>query len=59
VVLPVLAAQIPVRPYGIGTTDMVLPLTVLYSMTMVGSIAGGWWPSVFINKRRRPVTTRA
>jgi ACS family hexuronate transporter-like MFS transporter len=36
--------------YGISTTDMVLPLTVLYSMTMVGSIAGGWWPSVFIKR---------
>ncbi|QJE01922.1 MFS transporter [Massilia forsythiae] len=36
--------------YGISTTDMVLPLTVLYSMTMVGSIAGGWWPSVFIRR---------
>jgi ACS family hexuronate transporter-like MFS transporter len=29
---------------------MVLPLTVLYSMTMVGSIAGGWWPSVFVRR---------
>jgi ACS family hexuronate transporter-like MFS transporter len=36
--------------YAISTTDMVLPLTVLYSMTMVGSIAGGWWPSVFIKR---------
>jgi len=36
--------------YGISTTDMALPLTVLYSMTMVGSIAGGWWPSVFVRR---------
>jgi ACS family hexuronate transporter-like MFS transporter len=36
--------------YGIPTTGMVLPLTVLYSMTMVGSIAGGWYPSVFIKR---------
>ena len=27
-----------------------LPLTVLYSMTMVGSIGGGWLPAYFINK---------
>jgi len=36
--------------YGLSTTDMVIPLTVLYSMTMVGSIAGGWWPTVFIRR---------
>ncbi len=31
-------------------TDIVLPLAVLYSMTMVGSIFGGWFPMYFINK---------
>jgi ACS family hexuronate transporter-like MFS transporter len=36
--------------YHISTTDMALPLTVLYSMTMVGSIGGGWWPSVFVRR---------
>jgi ACS family hexuronate transporter-like MFS transporter len=36
--------------YGISTVDMALPLTVLYSMTMVGSIGGGWWPSVFVRR---------
>ena len=27
-----------------------LPLSILYSMTMVGSIGGGWFPAYFINK---------
>jgi ACS family hexuronate transporter-like MFS transporter len=44
--------------YNISTTDMVLPLTVVYSMTMVGSIAGGWWPSVFIKRGDRPFDAR-
>jgi len=34
--------------YQISSTDMVLPLAVLYSMTMVGSIGGGWLPAWFI-----------
>jgi ACS family hexuronate transporter-like MFS transporter len=34
--------------YGMKPTDMVLPLTVLYSMTMVGSIGGGWLPAWFM-----------
>ena len=36
--------------FGIKGTDIVLPLTVLYSMTMFGSIFGGWFPIYFINK---------
>lgn len=36
--------------YDMQTIDMVLPLTVLYSMTMVGSIGGGAFPMYFINK---------
>lgn len=31
-------------------TEIVLPLAVLYSMTMVGSIFGGWFPMYFIKK---------
>jgi ACS family hexuronate transporter-like MFS transporter len=34
--------------YRLESTELVLPLTVLYSMTMVGSIAGGWWPARFM-----------
>lgn len=36
--------------YGMSTTAMILPLAVLYSMTMVGSIGGGWLPTYFLNR---------
>ena len=36
--------------YGMEKTDITLPLTVLYSMTMIGSIGGGWLPTWFINR---------
>ena len=36
--------------YGIVDKAVMLPLFVLYSMTMVGSIGGGWFPMYFINK---------
>ena len=39
-------------------TDIVLPLAVLYSMTMVGSICGGWFPMYFINKGYAPYDGR-
>ncbi|MCF3109678.1 MFS transporter [Niabella sp. CC-SYL272] len=40
-----LAAQ-----YGLEGTALAFPLFVLYSMTMVGSIGGGWFPMYFIKK---------
>jgi ACS family hexuronate transporter-like MFS transporter len=36
--------------YGMASTDVQLPLAVLYTMTMFGSIGGGWFPMYFINK---------
>ena len=36
--------------YGVSNTDLALPLSVLYSMTMIGSIGGGWFPSYFMKK---------
>lgn len=36
--------------YGMTATDMIIPLAVLYSMTMVGSIGGGWLPTWFLNR---------
>ncbi|MGJ1264279.1 MFS transporter [Sphingobacterium spiritivorum] len=36
--------------YGMESTQMMLPLAVLYSMTMFGSIGGGAFPMYFINK---------
>ena len=36
--------------YGMSATEMIIPLAVLYSMTMVGSIGGGWLPTWFLNR---------
>ncbi|MDQ8006571.1 MAG: MFS transporter [Pedobacter sp.] len=36
--------------YGMNSDQIMLPLAVLYSMTMIGSIGGGWFPKYFINK---------
>jgi len=44
--------------YGMGKTEIMFPLAVLYSMTMVGSIGGGWFPTYFINKGNNPYDGR-
>ncbi|SEN02690.1 MFS transporter, ACS family, hexuronate transporter [bacterium A37T11] len=44
--------------YGMTGTAIMLPLTVLYSMTMFGSIGGGWFPMYFINKGYKPYEGR-
>ena len=44
--------------YDMEKTEISLPLTVLYSMTMVGSIGGGWFPMYFINKGYGPYDGR-
>jgi len=36
--------------YGMVKTEIMLPLAILYSMTMFGSIGGGWFPTYFIRK---------
>lgn len=36
--------------YGLQKTEIMLPLAVLYSMTMFGSIGGGAFPMFFINR---------
>ncbi|MDR2285024.1 MAG: MFS transporter [Sphingobacterium sp.] len=36
--------------YNIVNEDIMLPLAVLYSMTMVGSIGGGWFPKYYIDR---------
>lgn len=36
--------------YGLEKLELTLPLTVLYSITMIGSVWGGWFPMYFINK---------
>jgi ACS family hexuronate transporter-like MFS transporter len=44
--------------YGMEGVQISLPLTVLYSMTMVGSICGGWFPAWFIKKGFEPYRAR-
>ncbi|MDR2125781.1 MAG: MFS transporter [Prevotellaceae bacterium] len=44
--------------YGVEGTQITLPLTVLYSMTMAGSICGGWFPAWFIKKGFEPYRAR-
>jgi ACS family hexuronate transporter-like MFS transporter len=44
--------------YGMEKTAIAFPLTVLYSMTMFGSIGGGWFPMYFINKGYTPYDGR-
>ncbi|WP_412466579.1 MFS transporter [Pedobacter sp. KLB.chiD] len=36
--------------YGMEGTSISFPLFVLYSMTMIGSIGGGWFPAYFLKK---------
>ena len=44
--------------YHMTGTDIMLPLAVLYSMTMFGSIGGGYFPMYFINKGYQPYDGR-
>ncbi|MGY2169163.1 MFS transporter [Pseudomonas gingeri] len=44
--------------YGMKGAAIVMPLTVLYSMTMVGSIGGGWFPSYFMARGDAPYDGR-
>ncbi len=36
--------------YGMTKADINVPIMVLYSMTMIGSVGGGWLPMFFIRK---------
>ncbi len=44
--------------YAITGTGIMLPLAVLYSLTMFGSIGGGWFPMYFIKKGFKPYDGR-
>jgi len=44
--------------YNMRGTDISMPLAVLYSMTMFGSIGGGWFPSYFIARGDSPYDGR-
>jgi ACS family hexuronate transporter-like MFS transporter len=44
--------------FGMTGKEIMLPLAVLYSMTMVGSIGGGYFPMYFIKKGYTPYDGR-
>lgn len=44
--------------YDMDKTAIAFPLTVLYSMTMIGSIGGGWFPVYYIKKGYSPYDGR-
>jgi ACS family hexuronate transporter-like MFS transporter len=44
--------------YGMTGTDIMIPLAVLYGLTMFGSIGGGWFPMYYINKGYTPYDGR-
>lgn len=44
--------------YNITGTEIMLPLAVLYSLTMFGSIGGGWFPMYFIKRGYKPYDGR-
>ena len=44
--------------YGMKGHAIVIPLFVLYSMTMFGSIGGGWFPSYFMARGDKPYDGR-
>jgi len=44
--------------YGLSGMEVTIPLAVLYSMTMIGSVGGGYFPTYFINKGYKPYDGR-
>jgi len=44
--------------YGMTGMDVAFPLAVLYTMSTVGSVTGGWFPIYFIKKGYDPYTGR-
>jgi ACS family hexuronate transporter-like MFS transporter len=44
--------------YGMEGTQVMVPIAVLYSMTMFGSVGGGYFPTYFINKGYNPYDGR-
>jgi ACS family hexuronate transporter-like MFS transporter len=44
--------------YGMSGSDIALPIAVLYTITVVGSVFGGKFPTYFINKGMNPYAGR-
>jgi MFS transporter, ACS family, aldohexuronate transporter len=44
--------------YGMTGMQVMFPLAILYSLSAIGSITGGWYPMYFINKGYEPYAGR-
>ncbi len=44
--------------YGMAGTVINVPLAVLYSLTMIGSVGGGWFPTFYMKKGLEPYDAR-
>jgi len=44
--------------YGMTGTEVAIPLAVLYSMSTIGSVMGGWFPMYFIKRGYEPYAGR-
>ncbi len=44
--------------YGLTGMEVAFPLAVLYMMSSIGSITGGWFPMFYINKGYEPYAAR-
>jgi ACS family hexuronate transporter-like MFS transporter len=44
--------------YGMSGTDIALPIAVLYTITVIGSVFGGKFPTYFINRGMNPYAGR-
>jgi ACS family hexuronate transporter-like MFS transporter len=44
--------------YSMTGTQIMMPLAVLYTMTMIGSVCGGWLPAYFVNKGMKMYSAR-
>jgi len=44
--------------HGMSSTEMIIPLAVLYTITGIGSVSGGWFPMYFIRRGYNPYDGR-
>lgn len=44
--------------HGMSSTEMIMPLAILYTITGIGSVSGGWFPVYFIRKGYTPYDGR-
>ncbi|MFA6057500.1 MAG: MFS transporter [Taibaiella sp.] len=44
--------------YGMVDMQIAIPIAVLYTITIIGSVGGGWFPTYFINKGMKPYDGR-